>query len=40
MSKPKEEVEMFVEMFDDLPDGAFFAALEEQGIYPEDLMEL
>ena len=28
----------FAEMFDDLPDGAFFAMAEEFGIQPEDFI--
>lgn len=32
-------VELFSEMFDDLPDGAFFAMVEEWGIDPTDFIE-
>jgi len=28
---------MWADIYDDLPDGAFFAALEEQGVDPADL---
>lgn len=27
------------EMFDDLPDGAYFAAMEEYGYYSEDIID-
>lgn len=40
--KPEKYDEMldFQETFDDLPDGAFFALAEEQGIEQEDWIEL
>ena len=31
---------VMADVFDDLPDGAFFAAMSEQGFEPEDLVEL
>jgi len=30
-------IDTFVDIYSDLPDGAFWAALEEQDIYPEDV---
>lgn len=33
----RREILALEERYEDLPDGAFFAALEEHDIYPEDL---
>jgi len=33
------DVETFSELFDDLPDGAFFAAAAEFGLEPEDVID-
>ena len=30
-------IEAMVDIYSDLSDGAFWAALEDQGIYPEDV---
>lgn len=30
-------IDGLVDIYSDLPDGAFWAALEDQGIYPEDV---
>lgn len=35
---PRLDVDTFSEIFDDLPDGAFFAVAEEWGIQPEDFI--
>lgn len=32
-------IDAVAEALEDLPDGAFWAALEEQGIYPEEVTE-
>lgn len=40
LNKEEKRYLKFDEMFDDLPDGAYFAAMEEQGFYPEDIIEL
>lgn len=44
MSKSKQErkalFDEFDKLFDDLPDGAYFAAMQEQGFEVEDIIEL
>jgi len=35
-----EFVKSMMGMYDDLPDGAFFAVMEEHGIYPEDMEDI
>lgn len=30
-------IQSALDRYEDLPDGAFWAALEEEGIYPEDV---
>lgn len=37
MSKTYDEIKDLMEMFDDLPDGAFFAVMEEHGVSIEDM---
>jgi hypothetical protein len=32
-------IDELADIYSDLPDGAFWAALEENGIYPEDVDE-
>jgi hypothetical protein len=39
-SNPKGmDADLFSEIFDDLPDGAFFAMAEENGLFPEDFID-
>lgn len=33
------DAKTFTEIFDDLPDGAFFAMAEEYGLDPEDFID-
>ena len=40
VSKRKAEFEVLNEIFDDLPDGAYFAAMEEHGFDIEEIVEL
>lgn len=34
-----EEAMIFADKYTDLPDGAFWALAEENGLYPEDFIE-
>lgn len=36
----KAEFELLNDMFDDLPNGAYFAAMAEHGFEPDDIIEL
>lgn len=36
--RPTMDPDTFADIFDDLPDGAFFAMAEEHGIMPEDFI--
>lgn len=38
LRRPSLDPETFAEMYDDMPDGAFFALAEEHGIQPEDFV--
>lgn len=40
VSRRKAEFEVLDDVFDDLPDGAYFAAMEEHGFEAEDIIDL
>lgn len=40
VSKRKAEFEVLNDIFDDLPDGAYFAAMQEHGFDIEEIVEL
>jgi len=40
MSKTYEEIKGLMELYDDLPDGAFFAVMAENGVTIEEMSEI
>lgn len=40
LSKERAEYEVLDDIFDDLPDGAYFAAMAEHGFEAEDIIEM